>query len=136
MVAKSSKGEVFSLGFEKEAVGWLIEHLGKAAELGSLGFNRKYRGKTRAHLLEVRFNNHGRFIRISKFALNRRTTFLIIPKGKRGVEWEKLKKTISSLVEEAVTTTCSEEKWQSFGHGTKVGSLNRSFASVVKEEGL
>nr|CAN67046.1 hypothetical protein VITISV_001151 [Vitis vinifera] len=48
-----------SEGFEKEEAGWLIEHLAKAIELKSyMGFNRKYRGKSRVHLMEVCFNNH------------------------------------------------------------------------------
>ena len=41
-MSKLSKGVVFSLGFEKEEVGWLLEHLGKDVKLGSfMGFNRK-----------------------------------------------------------------------------------------------
>ncbi|RVW72656.1 hypothetical protein CK203_056571 [Vitis vinifera] len=39
-----SKGSVYVLGFEKEEVRWLIEHLTKAIEMKSnLGFNRKFR---------------------------------------------------------------------------------------------
>ena len=37
-----SRGSVFALSFEKEEVGWLIEHLTKAIELKSyMGFNKK-----------------------------------------------------------------------------------------------
>ncbi|RVW47871.1 hypothetical protein CK203_092902 [Vitis vinifera] len=72
-------------GFKKEEVGWLIELLTKAIELKShLGFNRKYRGKSCVHLMEVCFNNHGRFIRISEFATNRKPTFLVIAEGEKG----------------------------------------------------
>ena len=65
-ITEHNRGYVYALGFEKEEVGWLIELLTKAIELKShLGFNRKYRGKSCVHLMEVCFNNHGRFIRIS-----------------------------------------------------------------------
>ena len=60
-----SRGSVFTLGFEKEAVGWLVEYLMKALALKShMGFNKKFRGKCRVHLMEVGFNNHGRFISV------------------------------------------------------------------------
>ena len=62
-VSKQSRGVVFSLGFEKEEVGWLLEHLGKVVELKSfMGFNKKYIGKTRVHLLEVSFNKNGEIL--------------------------------------------------------------------------
>ena len=63
-----SRGSVFALGFEKEAIGWMVEYLTKAISLKShMGFNRKFKGKCRVHLMEVGFNNHGRFIRIGRF---------------------------------------------------------------------
>ncbi|RVX08577.1 hypothetical protein CK203_014299 [Vitis vinifera] len=97
-IAKHSRGSVYVLGFEKVEVGWLIEQLTKAIELKSyLGFNKKYRGKFCVHLLEVSFNNHGRFIRISEFATNRKPTFLVIPEGKKGRGWENLKSALASL---------------------------------------
>ena len=98
-LTKHSRGSVFALGFENEEVGWLIEHLTKANEMKNhMGFNRKFRGKTRVHLLEVCFNNHGRFIRLSEFASNRKSTFLIIPGGENGKGWEHLKITLSSML--------------------------------------
>ncbi|RVW91522.1 hypothetical protein CK203_046138 [Vitis vinifera] len=52
-ITEHSRGSAFVLGFEKEAVGWMIEHLTKAIEMkGHLGFNRKFRGKRCAHLME------------------------------------------------------------------------------------
>ena len=94
-----SRGSVFALGFEKEEAGWLIKHLTKAFKLKSyMGFNRKCRGKSRVHLMEVCFNNHGRFIRLSKFASNRKSTFLVIPEGGKGREWEQLKNALSSML--------------------------------------
>ena len=77
----------------------MIEHLRKAIKLKSnMGFNRKYRGKSRVHLMEVCFNNHGRFIRLSEFAPNRKSTFLVIPEGEKGKGWEQLKNVISSML--------------------------------------
>ncbi|RVX23734.1 hypothetical protein CK203_000114 [Vitis vinifera] len=64
-----SQGSVFVLGFETEKVSWLIEQLTKAIEMKIfMGFNIKFRGKTKVHLLKVCFNVHGRFIRLSEFA--------------------------------------------------------------------
>ena len=84
-LTKHSRGSIFTLGFEKKEVGWLIEHLAKVIELKSyMGFNRKYRGNSRVHLMKVCFNNHGRFIRLSEFASNRKSSFLVIPEDKRG----------------------------------------------------
>ena len=99
MITEHSKGFVFTLGFEKEDVGWLIEHLMKAIEMKNfVCFNKKFRGKTRVHLLEVCFNIHGRFIRLSKFASNRKSTFLIIPKGENDRGWQHLKSALSSML--------------------------------------
>ena len=84
-ITEHSRGADFVLGFEKEAVGWMIKHLTKAIEMeGHLGFNRKFRGKRCAHLMEVGFNDYGRFIRISEFATMRRYCCLIIPEGEEG----------------------------------------------------
>ena len=47
----------------------------------SLGFNRKYRGQTRAHLLAVLVNPNGRSFWITKFMTSQKTTFVVIPKG-------------------------------------------------------
>ncbi|RVW85251.1 Retrovirus-related Pol polyprotein from transposon RE2 [Vitis vinifera] len=88
-ITEHSRGSVYVLGFEKEEVGWLIEHLMKAIAMKShLGFKRKYRGKFCVHLMEVCFNNHGRFIRISEFATNRKPTFLM--KKEDNTEWKGL----------------------------------------------
>ena len=88
-MADHSKGSVFVLGFEKEEVSWLIEQLTKAIKMKIfMGFNRKFRGKTKVHLLEVCFNVHGRFIRLSEFASNRKSTFLVILEGENGRGWE------------------------------------------------
>ena len=138
-LTEHNRGYVFTLGFEKKEVGWLIEHLTKAIELKScMGFYRKYRGKSSVHLMEVCFNNHGRFIRLSKFASNRKSTFLVIPEGEKGRGWEQLKSALSSMLVVPFSNIdekgrqCKEE---SFIH-KHVGPLYGSFANVVREEGL
>ncbi|RVW98412.1 hypothetical protein CK203_026853 [Vitis vinifera] len=107
-----SRGSVFALGFEKEAVGW-------------------------AHLLEVGFNNHGRFIRISEFATNRKPSVLIIPEGDKGRGWESLKKALDTML--VVPYPYAEEKGrnlrgESWPH-YKVASMHRSYAKTVSDEG-
>ena len=102
-----------------------------------MGFNRKFRGKTRVHLMEVCFNNHGRFIRLSEFISNRKSTFLVIPEGENGRGWENLKIVLSSML--VVPSLSTNEKGrQCREKGTfykHVGPLCRSFANVVREEG-
>ncbi|RVW25816.1 hypothetical protein CK203_101066 [Vitis vinifera] len=69
-ITEHSKGSVFVLGLEKEKVSWLIKQLTKAIEMKiCMGFNQKFRGKTRVHLLEVCFNVHGREGRAGKEGL-------------------------------------------------------------------
>ena len=127
-----------SLSFEKDAVGWMIEHLTKAIEMKShLGFNRKFRGKYCVHLMEVGFNNHGRFIRISEFATNRRSSFLVIPEGKKGRGWENLKSALSSMLvvpPSIVVEKGRQYRGERFIHN-HVGPLHKSFANVVSGKG-
>ncbi|KAJ9701098.1 hypothetical protein PVL29_006446 [Vitis rotundifolia] len=133
-----SRGSVFALGFEKEEVGWLIEHLTKAIEMKSyMGFNRKFGGKSRVHLMEVCFNNHGRFIRLSEFASNRKSTFLVILEGEKGKGWEHLKNALSSMLVVPSSSIvekgrqCREERT----FHKHIGPLYWSFTNVVREEG-
>ena len=137
-IIEHSRGSVFVLGFEKDEVGWMIEHLTKAIEMKSrLGFNRKYRGKFYAHLMEVGFNNHGRFIRISEFATNRKSTFLVILEGEKGRGWENLKSALSSML--VVPPSNAVEKGRQYkgerSIHNHVSPLYRSFANVVSDEG-
>ena len=136
-ITKHSKGFVFVLGFENDEVGWLIEHLTKVIELKSyMGFNRKYRGKSSVDLMEVCFNNHGRFIRISKFASNKKSTFLVIPEGEKDKRWENLKSALSSMMVVSFSNInekgrqCREER---IIH-KNVGPLYWSFANVVRDK--
>ena len=67
-VTERSRGFVVSVGFDMEELDWLMEHLKKAVELeASRGFVRKIRGKTKTLLMEICFNNRGRFMKITKF---------------------------------------------------------------------
>ncbi|RVW43463.1 hypothetical protein CK203_095328 [Vitis vinifera] len=52
---------------------------------------QKVHGKMLCPLDGVGFNNHGRFIRISEFATNRKSSFLIIPEDEKGRGWRILK---------------------------------------------
>ena len=137
-ITKLNRGSVFVLGFEKDAVGWMIEHLTKAIEMKShLGFNRKFRGKCSVHLMEVGFNNHGRFIRISEFATNKKSSVLIIPEGNKSRGWENFKSALSSMM--VVPSSKAIEKGRKFrGESCShnhVGSLHRSYAQAVSGEG-
>ena len=138
LLIEHSRGSVLYKAIEKEEVGWLIEHLTKAIEMKNfMGFNRKFREKTRVHLMEVCFNNHGRFIRLSEFASNRKSTFLVIPEGENGRGWENLKFALSSMLVVASLSTVEKGR-QCREEGTfhkHVGPLCRSFANVVREEG-
>ena len=138
LLIEHSRGSVLYKAIEKEEVGWLIEHLTKAIEMKNfMGFSRKFREKTRVHLMEVCFNNHGRFIRLSEFASNRKSTFLVIPEGENGRGWENLKFALSSMLVVASLSTVEKGR-QCREEGTfhkHVGPLCRSFANVVREEG-
>ena len=87
--------------------------------------------------MEICFNNHRRFIRISEFATNRKPTFLVIPEGKKGRGWENPKSALSSL-SVVPPLNAYEKRRQSrverFNHN-HMGPLYRSFANVVKDEG-
>ena len=59
------------MGFEKEELEWVQKLVKKAVDSKPfLGFVRKYRDKTRTHILEVCFNSKGLFIRIMELATN------------------------------------------------------------------
>ncbi|KAJ9688892.1 hypothetical protein PVL29_014509 [Vitis rotundifolia] len=136
-IAEHSRGSVSVLGFEKEAIGWMIEHLTKVIEMKShKGFNKKFKGKRCAHLMEVGFNDHGRFIRILEFANNRKYAYLIIPESEEGRGWENIKSALSSMM--VVPSSNAVEKGrqyrgENFSHN-HVGPLHRSFAKVFSGE--
>ena len=115
----------------------MVEYLTKAIALKShMGFNKKFRGKCRVHLMEVGFNNHGRFIRILKFSTNRKSSVLIIPEGDKGRGWENIKKALSSML--VVPYPNAVEKGrnirgESWPHNN-VGSMHRSYVKAVSDE--
>ena len=97
-VTERSRGFVVSVGFGKEELDWLMEHLKKAMELeASKGFIQKIRGKPRTHLMEICFNNRGCFMKITKIVTKRKPLILVVPKGVKGNGWEDLRKAISSV---------------------------------------
>ena len=102
-----------------------------------MGFNKKYRGKFSVHLMEVCFNNHGRFIRILEFATNRKSTFLVIPEGEKGRGWENLKSAMSSML--VVPSLNAVDKGRQYREErfihNPIGPLYRSFLNTVRDEG-
>ncbi|KAJ9680331.1 hypothetical protein PVL29_019600 [Vitis rotundifolia] len=127
-LTEHNRGSVIALGFEKK----------EAIELKSyMGFNRKYRGKSRVHLMEVCFNNHGRFIRLLEFASNKKSTFPLILDRERGRGWEQIKNALSSKLVVPSSNIAEKERQcrvESINH-KHVGPLYQSFVDVVKEEG-
>lgn len=59
-----------------------------------LGFNWKFGGQTRTHLMDFCFNDRGRFIKLLEFATNQRTKTMAIPEGDKGRGEELLGKVI------------------------------------------
>ncbi|RVX05089.1 hypothetical protein CK203_020180 [Vitis vinifera] len=85
-VTERSRGLVVSVGFGREEVDWLTEHLKKAVELeNTRGFTRKFRGVNKIHLMEICFNNRGRFMKITKIATRRKPLLIVIPEGVKEV---------------------------------------------------
>ena len=124
------------LGFGKEELDWLLEHLKKAVELeASRGFIRKMRGKTRTHLMEICFNSRGRFMKITEIVTKRKPLVLVVPEGVKGNGWETLRKTISSvqdLSDQAVRASKEMFKESQVSKGMYKGGW--SYADVVAEE--
>lgn len=86
------------MGFEKEELEWLLVHLKKVMELPRfMGFNSKFRGKTRMHLLEEKLSTKGKFQRILQFVIRQKVIVILIPKGLNSSGWGKMLETIVSL---------------------------------------
>ncbi|KAJ9701068.1 hypothetical protein PVL29_006426 [Vitis rotundifolia] len=137
-VTERSRGFVVSIGFDMEELDWLMEHLKKAVEMeASRGFVRKIRGKTKTLLMEICFNNRGRFMKITKFVTKRKPLFLVVPEGVKGKGWEDLRKAILSVQEYSERDGgASKEKngdIRMYGDTFRGG---RSYAEVVAEAGL
>ena len=134
---KRSRGFVVSIGFGKEEVEWLTEHLKKAVELeASRGFMRKIRGKTRTHLMEICFNNRGRFMKITEFVTKRKPLILVVPKGVKGNGWEALRMAISSVqVYSDQAGRVSKETFEDAQASKDIYKGCWSYAKVVAEDG-
>ncbi|KAL6312799.1 hypothetical protein AAG906_021431 [Vitis piasezkii] len=71
----SLERKTFLVRFENESGGkWCSLTKHSRGFVSTLGFENE----------EVCFNNHGRIIRLSEFASNRKSTFLVIPEGEKG----------------------------------------------------
>ena len=138
-ITERSQGVVFSVAFSKEKITWFLEQLKKAVKLGSsLGFIRKFTGKSRTHLLEVCFNSRGRFLQLMEFITNQWTFSLVLPKGIKRRGWNILRSEISLMVESLSNDFLFEllevlpiEKLE----GSDQYGFKRSFSSAVPEEG-
>ena len=137
-VTERSRGFVVSVGFGREEVDWLTEHLKKAVELeNTRGFTRKFRGENKIHLMEICFNNRGRFMKITEIAIRRKPLLLVIPEGVKGSGWEVLRRAILSVQD--YSDQVGEERKKMFGNNQLSKSRyrgGRSYAEVVAEDGI
>ncbi|RVW28753.1 Transposon TX1 uncharacterized 149 kDa protein [Vitis vinifera] len=137
-VTERSRGFDVSVGFGREEVVWLTEHLKKAVELeNTRGFTRKFRGENKIHLMEICFNNRGRFMKITEIATRRNPLLLVIPEGDKGSGWEVLRRAIISVQD--YSDQVGEERKKMFGNNQLSKSRyrgGRSYAEVVAEDGI
>ncbi|RVW69993.1 hypothetical protein CK203_052727 [Vitis vinifera] len=137
-VTERSRGFVVSVGFGREEVDWLTEHLKKAVELeNTRGFTRKFRGENKIHLMEICFNNRGRFMKITEIAIRRKPLLLVIPEGVKGGGWEVLRRAILSVQD--YSDQVGEELKKMFGNNQMSNSIYRGgrlYAEVVAEDGI
>ncbi|RVW16109.1 Transposon TX1 uncharacterized 149 kDa protein [Vitis vinifera] len=121
-----------------EELDWLMEHLKKAVEVeASRGFVRKIRGKTKTLLMEICFNNRGRFMKITEFVTKRKPLVLVVPEGVKGKGWEDLRKAILSVQEYYERDGgASKEKNGDIRMNRDTFRGGRSYAEVVAEAGL
>ncbi|RVW21778.1 hypothetical protein CK203_114439 [Vitis vinifera] len=130
-VTERSRGFVVSVGFGREEVVWLTEHLKKAVELeNTRGFTRKFRGENKIHLMEICFNNRGRFMKITEIATRRNPLLLVIPEGDKGSGWEVLRRAIISVQD--YSDQVGEERKKMFGIIT--GKWARAVICECKEK--
>ncbi|RVX07622.1 hypothetical protein CK203_025240 [Vitis vinifera] len=126
------------VGFGKEELDWLTEHLKKAVELeDTRGFTRKFKGENKIHLMEICFSNRGRFMKITEIATRGKPLLLVIPKGVKGNGWEVLRRAILSVQD--YSDQVGEELKKTFGNTQMSKSIYRggwSYAEVVAEDGL
>ena len=137
-ITERSRGFVVSVGFGKEELDWLTKLLKKAMELeASRGFIRKIKGKTKTHLMEICFNNRGRFMKITEIATKRKPLLLVIPEGVKGNGWEDLRKAILSVQD--YSDQVGGDSKEMFGDTQMSKGIyrgGRSYAEVVAEDGF
>ena len=137
-ITERSRGFVVSVGFGKEELDWLTKLLKKAMELeASRGFIRKIKGKTKTHLMEICFNNRGRFMKITEIATKRKPLLLVIPEGVKGNGWEDLRKAILSVQD--YSDQVGGDSKETFGDTQMSKGIyrgGRSYAEVVAEDGF
>ncbi|RVW15101.1 hypothetical protein CK203_083364 [Vitis vinifera] len=132
-VTERSRGFVVSVGFGREEVDWLTEHLKKAVELeNTRGFTRKFRGENKIHLMEICFNNRGRFMKITEIATRRKPLLLVIPEGVKGNGWEVLRRAILSVQD--YSDQVGEELKKTFGNTQMTGKWARAVICECKEK--
>ena len=137
-VTERSRGFVVSVGFGMEELDWLTKHLKKVVELrASRGIIRKIRGKTKTLLMEICFNNRGRFMKITEIVTKRKPLFLVVPEGVKGNGWEDLRKAILSVQEYLDQVGgASKEKNGDIQMKKDIYRGGRSYAKVVAEAGF
>ncbi|RVW65137.1 hypothetical protein CK203_035787 [Vitis vinifera] len=135
MKCKVEKFEVEKIGFGKE-LDWLTKHLKKVVELeASRGFIRKIRSKTKTHLMEICFNNRGRFNH--RDCYKKEPLLLVIPEGVKGNGWEDLRKAILSVQD--YSDQVGGDSKEMFGDTQMSKGIyrgGRSYAEVVAEDGF
>ncbi|RVW45608.1 hypothetical protein CK203_091549 [Vitis vinifera] len=114
-ITKRSRGFVVSIGFGKEEVEWLTEHLKKVVELeASRGFMRKIR----------------------EFVTKRKPLILVVPEGVKGNGWEALRMAISSVqVYSDQAGRVSKETFEDAQASKDIYKGCWSYAKVVAEDG-
>ena len=122
------------MGLGREEIVWIREQLQKVVELKEfLGFIRKYRGKTKTHVLEICFNKNGRFIKIMEFATNQKYSLLVVPEGEGGGGWKALEEALISVLSFSISK--KKEAFQAPQSKVEYSSGSHTFAEVATEGG-
>ncbi|RVW12829.1 hypothetical protein CK203_113431 [Vitis vinifera] len=104
---------------------------------GFQGIIRKIRGKTKTLLMEICFNNRGRFMKITEIVTKRKPLFLVVPEGVKGKRWEDLRKAILSVLEYPDQVGGAlKEKNGDIQMNKDIYRGGRSYAEVVAEAGF
>ncbi|RVW41749.1 hypothetical protein CK203_082055 [Vitis vinifera] len=113
----------------KGGVGLVTEHLKKAVELeDTRGFTRKFRGENKIHLMEICFNNRGRFMKITEIATRRKPLLLVIPEGVKAgrAKWFKSRRDFSER------KACSPKKMVARENMIILGKIQKGLVRVER----